>query len=96
MKFIRTDEYEANLFMQALDEKHVVKDAIITIKNAYTSHPKAWCDRVGSYLQFPRDLRSSNAVYVADVIEVIPKDRSKFYRAVKGSIRKYGSDQVIA
>lgn len=96
MKFVRSDEYEGKLFLEALGEKHVVKDAEIDITRGYSSHPKAWCNRVGSYLQFPRDLRSNGAKYVADIIEVIPKNRAKFYRAMKGSIRKRGSDEVVA
>lgn len=93
MKFVRTQEYETKLFEQALfDEKRVIKDAKIHIVWV-GSKPKAYCENTGTYLQFPR----IDNGYVADVVEV--KNESvdqKYYRAMKGSIRKKGSDKVVA
>lgn len=97
MKFVRTEEYEAKLFGQALfDEKRVIKDAKIHIM--YVSGKlKAYCINSETYLQFPRDLRQMDARFVADVVEV--KNESvdqKYYRVMKGSIRKEGSETVVA
>ena len=97
MKFIRDDKYKGKLFMAALGDNHVVRDAEVVIHNAYSKHPKAYCDKVGSHLQFPRSLRIPGAVFIADIIEVIPKNgRERFYRAMPGSIRRSGSDEVVA
>lgn len=101
MQFERTEEYQQKLFEQALfDEKKVIQDAtiIITPENGYGGKLKAYCIESDTYLQFPRNLRKHNGQkYIADVIEVIRDDGvRKYYRTVKGSIRKNGSNEVIA
>ena len=97
MKFKRTQEYENKLFMQALDEKNVIKDAEIRIVDWGSNHPKAYCEKTDTFLQFPRDLRDVGDVYIADVIEVQNKSvTTKYYRVMKGSIRRKGSDEVVA
>lgn len=100
MKFIRDDEYEAKLFGEALfDEKRVHKDAeiIIQYENGYGSKLKAYCPISGTYLQFPRALREHHGQkYMADVVEVIREDGVRtYYRAMKKSIRRKGSDEVV-
>lgn len=96
MKFERTQEYENKLFGQALfDEKRVIKDAKIWIR-CVGGKLKAYCETSDTYLQFPRDIRKAGAEFIADVVEV--KNESvdnKYYRVMKGSIRKKGSDQVV-
>lgn len=97
MKFERTQEYENKLFEQALfDEKRVIKDAKIHII-AVNGKLKAYCEDSDTYLQFPRDMRQIDNRYVADVVEVKnDKVSEKYYRVVKGSIRKQGSEDVIS
>jgi len=100
MKFERTDKYMQKLFLEALDEKNVISDATITIvpENGYGSKLKAYCSESKTYLQFPRNLRDFKGQrYIADVIQVIREDDVRpYYRVVKCSIRKFGSDEVIA
>lgn len=97
MAFKRTDEYMEKLVMEALD-KDVRLDAIIDI--VYLGKKlKAYCVDTGTYLQFPRDLRSTGDRYYADVIKAgngDGRDRTIFYRAVKGSIRKTKHGDSIA
>ena len=99
MQFIRTSEYEAKLFELALfDEKHIIKDATIEIEHdpKNWNKLKAYCVESDTYLQFPRALREYGAEFVADVVEVIRNDGvTKYYRAMKGSIREKGSDEVV-
>jgi len=92
MQFERTEAYTQKLFEQAFfDEKKVITNANIRIVRG-----KAYCIDTDTYLQFPRSLREENTKYVADVIEVIRKDNcTKYYRAMKGSIRKENSNEVI-
>ena len=97
MKFVRTQEYENKLFEQALfDEKRVIKDAKIKIL-LRGGKLKAYCENSDTYLQFPRDIRELGAEFVADVVEV-KNDTvdEKYYRVMKGSIRKEGSNTVVA
>lgn len=102
MKFERTDEYMQKLFEQAMfDEKHVIKDAHITImtEKPYSNGKlKAWCENSHTFLQFPRNLRKyAGQEYIADVVEVIRDDGvRKYFRAMKGSIRNTNSDEVVA
>jgi hypothetical protein len=98
MKFERTDAYMAKLFEQALfDEKNVIKDATVTLIWG-GNKLKAYCDESQTNLQFPRALRTDyGRQFTADVVEVIRTDGvSKYYRAMKGSIRDKGSDEVLA
>jgi hypothetical protein len=104
MKFERTEKYMQKLFEQAMfDEKRVVQDATVRIEydpNNYNKL-KAYCVESDTYLQFPRALRNKHSDYgkefLADVVEVIREDGvQKYYRAMKGSIRKKGSDEVVA
>ena len=97
MKFVRTPEYEQKLFEQALfDDKKVIKDAKIEI--IYMGNKlKAWCEAINVYLQFPRNIRTPHAIFTADIVEVQNATvDQKYYRVMKGSIRKEGSDQVVA
>jgi len=100
MKFERTDEYQAKLFEQALfDEKRVIQDAGIRIEFADVGYKlKAYCIDTGTFLQFPRALRKHQGQrFTADVVEVIREDGiKKYYRAMKGSIREHGKDEVLA
>lgn len=101
--FKRTEEYEAKLFEQALfDEKRVIKDAVIEIESDPNNYNKlkAYCRDSDTYLQFPRALRAKRTdygkIFIADVVEVIREDGvKKYYRAMKGSIRRKGSDEVV-
>jgi hypothetical protein len=103
MKFERTDEYEAKLFEQALfDEKKVIKDATVRIEYDPNNWNKlkAYCEESDTFLQFPRALRSSprdyGKVFKADVVEVIRDDGvRKYFRAMKGSIRREKSEEVV-
>ena len=97
MKFERSDEYEAKLFEKALcDEKHIIKDAKIRIVYGDGNKLKAYCEDTNTYLQFPRGLRKPRARFVADVVEVINDNvYQKYYRAMNGSIRREGSDEVV-
>ncbi|MCP3685932.1 MAG: hypothetical protein GY861_25070 [bacterium] len=97
MKFERTDDYEAKLFECALfDEKNVIKDAEIVILRVGGKY-KAYCENTDTYLQFPRGLRSHEGQkFTADVVEVIRTDNvSKYYRAMKKSIRNYNDNEVV-
>ena len=99
MKFERTDEYESKLFEQALfDEKNVIKDATVRIEYSSVGRKlKAYCPNCDTYLQFPRGLRTQcGREFVADVVEVLRTDDvTKYYRAIKGSIRDKGDDEVV-
>lgn len=98
-KFERSEEYEAKLFEQALfDDKRVIKDADVVIEYGDVGNKlKAYCTNSETYLQFPRHLRQYGKRYVADVVEVIRDDGvRKYYRAMKGSIRNKGSNEVVA
>jgi len=100
-KFIRTDAYMQKLFEQAMfDDKKVIQDAhiIIRYENGYKGKLKAYCEDTKTYLQFPTDLRGYNDQhYQADVIEVLNDSvATKYYRVMKGSIRLYGYDEVVA
>jgi hypothetical protein len=92
----RTQEQEDKLFLEALDNKRVLKDATITIMGG-TGKLKAYCQETDTFLQFPRHLRAFGLKYTADVIEVINESvTNKYFRVVKNTIRKYGSEKVIA
>ena len=92
-KFIRTEEHQKKLFEKALfDDKHVIQDATIRI----TYERKAYCEDSDTYLSFPRNLREYGNVYTADVYGITPKNGiRKYYKAVKGSIRKANSDEIV-
>jgi hypothetical protein len=100
MMFERTDEYTQKLFEQALfDEKRVITDAEVVIRYDPMNRRKlkAYCVNTRTYLQFPRALRRFNRKFIADVVEVIRDDGvRKYYRAMKGSIREEGSNEVLA
>ena len=90
MKFERTKEYMRKLFIEAMsDDKKVHQDAYITIEKDWSKSGKvrAWCDPAGGYVQFPTKLRQIGKAYKADVIEMKPAGRAKFFRVVKNSIR---------
>jgi len=96
MKFERTDAYQQKLFEQALfDDKKVREDVVILI----TSHGgklKAYCPETETFLQFPRNLRQyQGQKFIADIVEVINDSVStKYYRAMKGSIREKNGDEL--
>lgn len=97
MKFERTDAYEQKLFEKALfDEKNVIRDATVYIEHDESNWNKlkAYCPDSKTYLQFPRALREYGAEFVADVVEVHSSGR-QFYRAMNGSIRRKGSDEIV-
>jgi len=96
MQFERTDEYNQKLFEQALfDEKHILTDTLIVIVDN-GSKLKAYCPATDTYLQFPRDLRAHGDKFIADIVEVIRAEGiQKYYRAMKGSIRRKGSNEVV-
>lgn len=99
MKFVRTDEYNEKLFINAFEgDKKVHQDAEIHINLDWSKNKlRAWCPIASSFLQFPNSLRTKQGKkYIADVIEVKSNDhRSTFFRVVKGSIRNPGSDEVV-
>lgn len=97
MKFERTEDYNRKLFEQALfDDKRVIQDAEIKIIY-FGNKLKAYCINTHTYLQFPRNLRKFGDCYIADVVEVIREDSvAKYYRAMRGSIRRKYSDEVLA
>lgn len=97
MKFKRTDEYNQKLMEQALfDDKRVITDAHIEIIPV-NGKLKAYCEKTKTFLQFPRNIRTLDAEFIADIVEVIREDNiEKYYRVMKGSIRKKGSQEVIA
>jgi hypothetical protein len=97
MKFKRTDEIEEKLFTEALiNENTVIKDAIIHIVVGKGSKLKAYCQNTDTFLQFPRDLREVDAIFIADVIEVKNEHvDEKYYRVQKGTIRRKGSNEVV-
>ena len=96
-KFVRTDEYQQKLFEQAMfDDKNVRKDVEIVITKV-GGKLKAYCPETDTYLQFSRSLREYHGQrFLADVVEVINDSVStKYYRAMKGSIREKNSDEVV-
>ena len=97
MKFVRDEDYMFKLNSLAFfDEKRVITDAEVIITRD-GGKLKAYCPASRTYLQFPRHLRDWGDRYVADVVEVIRDDGvRKYYRAMKGSIRKPDSDEVLA
>jgi len=98
MKFERTPEYDGKLFLLALcDEKNIIRDAKIEL--VYLGNKlKAYCEASNTYLQFPTNLRTRcGRMFIADVVEVIRTDGvTKYYRAMGGSIRDFGDDEVLA
>jgi hypothetical protein len=96
MKFKRTKEYQSKLLIEGLDDKKVYQDADIIIKKDWNKAGKlrAYCSQVNSYLQFPGFLRIYNKKYIADIVEVIPKNRQRFFRVMKNSIRDIGSNEL--
>ncbi len=88
MKFERDLNYQKKLFLQGIDGKQVIIDAKIEIVRDFQKHKyRAWCPKVGTYIQFPNSLREHGKNYIADIIEVPGKNKRTFYRVVKGSIR---------
>jgi hypothetical protein len=101
MKFERTDKYNAKLFEQALfDEKNVIRDASIQIFLGVVYKLKEFCEDCEKYLQYHSGIRENESDcgkrFTADVVEVIRTDGvQKYYRAMKGSIRRADSDEVV-
>lgn len=92
-KFVRTEDHDAKLFKIALiEEKNVYTDVEIKI----THREKAYCEAVHKNCRFPKNLRFPGSRFIADVVEVKPDGAAIHYRAVKGTIRRKGSDEVIA
>ena len=91
-------DIDEKLFLEALNDKHVVKNAEIRIvyaNSSCTSKLRAWCDRVNSFLQFPTKLREYGKIYDVDIIEVKSEGRKSFYRAAKGSIRDKNTGEIV-
>lgn len=84
-EFVRSDDYMAKIFMDALDS-HVIMDAKITFVRV-SSKIKAYCEKTGTYLQFPRHLRNTRTHCIADIIKAKDNGGTVFYRAYAGSIR---------
>jgi len=87
---------DEKLFLEALDDKNVVKNAEVRIIQSYSPYKlRAWCDKVSSFLRFPNKLRFSGAKYIVDVVEVKPENKTHFYRPMKGTIRNKTTGQVV-
>jgi hypothetical protein len=103
MQFERTAQYIQKLFEQAMfDDKKVIQDAsvVIVYENGHSGKLKAYCEQTDTWLQFPTSLRrtysDAGKKYICDVIEVInPSVTQKYFRVMKGSIRLFGSDEVV-
>lgn len=63
---------------------------------ANMSKVKAYCRIVNSYLQFPRELRKPGDRYLSDIVSTENDKVGGFWRVIKGTIRKEGSDKVVA
>ena len=57
---------------------------------------KAFCPTVGSYLQFPRHLRKPGSHCICDIVSTENDKIGGFWRVVQGTVRKEGSDIVVA
>lgn len=57
---------------------------------------KAYCETVNSYLQFPRDLRKPGTKCICDIVSTENDKINGFWRYIKGTVRKEGSDIVVA
>jgi len=60
------------------------------------SKVKAYCKIVNSYLQFPRALRVVGTRCVADITSTTGDKIGGFYRFVPGTVRREGSNIVVA
>lgn len=60
------------------------------------SKVKAYCRAVNSYLQFPREIRNPGDRYVCDIVSTENDKVGGFWRYIKGTVRKEGSDKVVA
>ena len=60
------------------------------------SKVKAYCEAVNSYLQFPRDLRKPGTKCICDIVSTEHDKVNGFWRYIKGTVRKEGSDIVVA
>ena len=85
MAFERSEEYMANIMIDALD-KEVHLDATIECHWNGTKY-KAWCPTTNTNVQFPSKIRGPGRVFVADVVKASTSGRV-FYRAYRGSIRE--------
>lgn len=81
--FERSDDYMANITMDALD-RDVVLSAKVIIQEV-NGKLKAYCEDTKTYLQFPRDIRRKGKRFEADVIRAQTSGKI-FYRAYRGSI----------
>jgi hypothetical protein len=57
---------------------------------------KAYCSSVNSYLQFPRDLRKPGTRCICDIVSTTNDKIGGFWRVIQGTVRKEGSDIVVA
>ncbi|MDD4389731.1 MAG: hypothetical protein PHW03_02890 [Eubacteriales bacterium] len=81
--FERSEEYMANITMDALD-RDVIISAKVVIKEV-NGKLKAYCEDTKTYLQFPRAIRRAGKRFEADVIKASTPGKI-FYRAYRGSI----------
>lgn len=65
-------------------------------ETANKSKVKAYCRAVGSYLQFPKHLRTVGAYCICDIVSTESDKVGGFWRVVQGTVRKEGSDIVVA
>ena len=57
---------------------------------------KAYCASVSSFLQFPRDLRKPGTYCICDIVSTENDKIGGFWRVIQGTVRKEGSDLVVA
>jgi hypothetical protein len=60
------------------------------------SKVKAYCRSVNSFLQFPRAMRRPGTRCVCDIVSTENDKISGFWRVIQGTVRKEGSDIVVA
>ena len=60
------------------------------------SKVRAYCRAVNSYLQFPRAIRKPGDRYVCDIVSTENDKVGGFWRYIQGTVRKEGSDKVVA
>lgn len=89
MTFKRSDEYLANITIDALD-RDVHIDSIIEIKSI-NGKLKAYCKETNTFLQFPRAIRKLGKKFIADIIKASTEGKV-FYRTYHGSIREYDNN----
>jgi hypothetical protein len=75
-------------------DNDVKLDAVISF-HYVGSKLKAYSEATGTYLQFPRDLRSPRVKYIADIVKSKKTSGAIFYRAYPNSIRNSITGEVV-